>query len=153
MPRTITVTAIYDGDPDVIFAQAIDLTEVQRAMQGLARYEGLPDGPICQGETYSVDITLFGVLKTRGHVMHVETLAPDHRLIQSREHNPQVRRWDHTLTVGPTPHGTLWTDRVMIDAGWQTALTARFAAYVYTRRHRFRQGRDITCTIRKGLPE
>ncbi len=43
MPRTITVTAIYDGDPDTIFAQAIDLTEVQRAKQGLARYEGPPE--------------------------------------------------------------------------------------------------------------
>lgn len=153
MPRIITVSALYDGDPDEIFTQAIDLTEMQKAMQGLARYQGLPDTPISQGDTYTVDIILFGILKTKGHVMHVETLAPDRRLVQSREHNPQVRQWDHTLTVEPHPKGSIWTDRVAIDAGWQTPLTARFAAFVYTRRHRYRQGRDITCTICKSLSQ
>ncbi len=79
-----------------------------------------------------------------GHVIHVERLDQPARIIQSRESNPSIRRWDHTLSVQPDGARVRWTDSVILDAGWQTFLTARFCAYVYRRRHRHRQALEIT---------
>lgn len=144
MTTEVTVTAYYSKDPDQVFAEAIELSEMQEAMRGLATYEGLPDDIIREGETYVVDVTFFGFLKNKGHRMFLERLDIPNRLVQSRESNPQIARWDHTLTVSPDPRGAVWVDRIVIDAGWQTALMARFARYMYTRRHKHRQALHIT---------
>ncbi len=149
MPYEIIVTADYSGDPDQIFARASQLSELEEAMKGIATYRGLPDTPIERGQTLQVDVTLFGFVTTKGHVMHIETLDFENRIIQSREHNPQVKKWDHTLSVQPGPSGTIWRDRVIIDAGWQGAFTARFARYVYRRRHQHREALKIQTSLRR----
>ncbi|MCI5043456.1 MAG: hypothetical protein MRY72_02065 [Aquisalinus sp.] len=150
MTALITVTALYDGNADAIFREAMNLSELVEAMSGLATYEGLPEEPAKEGETYTVDVTMWGFLKTRGHVMHVETLDYENRIIQSREHNPAIRRWDHNLSVQPLGDKVLWTDQIELDAGWRTFGAARFCAYVYQRRHKYRKALKITRTIGKA---
>jgi len=150
MPHTITVEATYSSDADTVFAAALNPAEMKEAMRGIAVYEGLPDHDIAEGDTITVDVTMFGFLKTRGHHMYVERLDHAARLIQSREQNSGIRRWDHTLTVEPHGSGCLWRDRVVLDAGLLTFLTARFCSFVYTRRHRTRQAQSITAQIRRG---
>ena len=44
--------------------------------------------------------------------------------------------WDHLITVAPDGDGTLYTDKVAIDAGWRTPLVAAFARNLYTHRQR-----------------
>lgn len=149
MPRHLIVTATYPSDADQTFALACTFDELADAMKGLARYKGLPDGPARHGETYVVDVTLWGFLKTKGHTMFVETLDHANRTIQSREHNPNVKRWDHTLTVQPTETGCVWTDSVVIDAGWNTWGTTLFARMVYTRRHKHRGALSLTAQIKR----
>jgi hypothetical protein len=142
-PALVEVTAWYEGDADDIFIAALDFSELEEAMRGLAVYEGGPKGEVAEGDTYTVDVTFWGVFKNKGHVMHIEKLDRKGRVIQSREHNPAIRRWDHNLSVQPEGDCVRWTDAIVIDAGWQTAFAARFAAFVYQRRHRRRNALKI----------
>ena len=143
MSALVVISARYAGDADAVFREAVNFSEMVEAMSGLATYEGLPDEPARENETYTVDVTMWGFLKTKGHVMHVETLDYENRIIQSREHNPAIKCWDHRLTVQPVGEYVLWTDRVELDAGWRTFAAARFCAYVYQRRHKYRRALEI----------
>lgn len=149
MPTEITVSAHYNQDADAVFGQALNLAELKDAMSGIATYDGLPDGVVKEGDELTVDVTLWGFVKTKNHVMKVESLDIAARILQSREHNPKVARWDHTLSVQPDGDGCIWTDRVVIDAGWNTFGTARFAKYLYTKRHTHRKALSITAVLRK----
>lgn len=111
------------------------LGEMKAAMTAIARYQGLPDGLVQQGDAYTVDVVMWGLLRTKSHVMRAETLDWDARVLQSREHKPGVARWDHTLSLSSHPKGSLWTDNIVVDAGWQTPLVARFCRCVYSHRH------------------
>jgi hypothetical protein len=120
------------------------------AMAGIATYAGLPASDTArEGETIIVDVTFWGVFKQRGHRMFIERLDPQARIIQSRESGNGIKRWDHTLSVQPCDGGTVWTDTVVIDAGWRTPFVARFAAFVYGRRHRHRRALSISRTLSK----
>ncbi|UWR23218.1 hypothetical protein [Sulfitobacter sp. S190] len=147
MARVVTITAVYPRDPELVFAEAMNLSEMKQAMHRIARYEGLPDGVIAQGDCYAVDVVMWGWLRTNNHVMQIETLDWDALYVQSREHNPAVARWDHRLSITPHEAGALWTDEIVLDAGWRTALTAYFCRYVYRHRHRSRDALSIKCTI------
>lgn len=150
MPYTIIVEATYEANADRVFEDALDLAEMQEAMRGLAVYEGLPDGPVQQGDTLCVDVTLLKVFKTRDHYMYIERLDRDARILQSREHNPSIKRWDHTLSVQPSIEGCMWRDTIVLDAGAMTLLTARFCRFMYCRRHRLRQSKTINARIVRG---
>jgi hypothetical protein len=139
MTMIVQISARYPGDADAIFASALRFDEMADAMAGLATYAGFPaSGTADQGDSFTVDVTFFGFLTVKGHHIHIERIDVPNRIIQSREGAKAVRRWDHELSVQPDGNQVLWTDRVTIDAGWQTPIVARFAAYMYKRRHRFR---------------
>ena len=152
MPCLVTTTALYPGDPDDLFRQAIDFTDMLEAMSGVAAYKGLPSEPVREGATYTTDVTFFGFLKTSGHVIEIEKLDLANRTLQSREYNPAIRQWDHLLTVEPEtgtgPARARWTDAVTIDAGWRTPVITRFASFVYRRRHQHRQALEIQTSLR-----
>ncbi len=147
MKRIVTICAIYPEEADALFARARDLREVKRAMAGLARYEGLPDRLIEQGDRFDITVTLFGFLRARNHVMQIERLDPEGRLIQSRQHDHRLRRWDHRLSVEPHPEGAAWTDRIALDAGWRTGFAARLCHYIYRYHHRARRALRIDTAI------
>lgn len=150
MSYRVTITATYARDADTVFAEACVFGEMIEAMRGIARYAGLPEGAAQEGETYVVDVTLFGVIKNPGHTMYVERLDPEARYIQSREHNASVSRWDHNLSVQPNPGGgAIWTDTVIIDAPKMAWATARFAQFVYRRRHKKRRALTLHSTIER----
>ncbi|MEO1015869.1 MAG: hypothetical protein AAFX08_11845 [Pseudomonadota bacterium] len=150
MAALVTVTADYKDDADDLFASALDFREMTDAMKGIAVYEGGPDGPVAEGMTFSVDVAMFGVMKTNGHAMHVETLDRPNRILQSREHSPAVKRWDHRLTIDQDGDVARWTDRIEIDAGWRTFGAARFARFIYAYRHRRRGALTIAKTVERA---
>lgn len=147
---TIIVEATYETNADRLFKDALDVSEMQAAMRGLAVYHGLPHRDISEGETITVDVTMLGIFTTRNHVMHVERLDRADRVVQSREHNDAIRRWDHTLSIQPSASGCVWRDTVVLDAGRWTFVTARFCRFVYMRRHRFRNAGSIRALITPG---
>ena len=149
MPYEVTIEARYPRDADTVFAEAMNIAELREAMRGLATYDGLPDIEVEEGMTFVVDVTLFGLIRNPGHTMHIECLDRTARVLQSREHNASVSRWDHNLSIQPEGAGCLWTDRVVIDAPRGAWGTARFARYVYARRHRHRRALSIAKSIRR----
>ena len=149
MERVVAVEAVYPGNPDDIFSEALDLREMKESMKGLARYEGLPDRHFKQGDRFETTVTLFGILKNTYHVMEVETVDHQRRLVQSRESSPAFQRWDHTLTIEPHPLGALWRDRVVIDTGWSTPVSALICRHLYRHRHRQRNALGIETSITK----
>ncbi len=151
MAALVEVTALYGAEPDDVFASALQFDELMDAMSGLAVYEGLAPGTIAEeGKTYTVDVTFWGLIKMKGHVMHVERLDRENRVLQSRESGNGIKRWDHNLSVRAEGSGARWIDRVEIDAGWQTAFITRFARFVYTRRHKHRKALEITRQITRA---
>lgn len=154
MALMATITAAYAGDADAIFAEALRFDELQAAMKGFATYRGFPPGAVAtQGETYVVDIRLWHLFPVTAHTIYVERLDFAARVMQSRERHRGVTHWDHRLSVQPDGDGAeagrvLWTDEVVIDAGWQTPMIARFAAYTYRYSHRARRALSLTCSIR-----
>ncbi len=150
MTYTVFVEATYPSDADATFREALDLAEMQEAMRGLAVYHGLPQRDILEGDTIIVDVTLFKLFTTKNHMMHVERLDPEARVIQSRERNSHIDRWDHLLSIQPTSAGCVWRDRVVLDAGIGTFLTARFCRFIYARRHRRRKAKSIRSLIMRG---
>lgn len=149
MPTIVEISALYNADAETVFTEALHFDEMTEAMSGLATYVGLPEREVVEGETLVVDITIWKVFKNTGHVMHVEKLDRENRILQSREHNNSLARWDHTLSVQPRGGQAIWLDVVVVDAGWRTHLVALFAAYVYKRRHRHRQALNISRRIKK----
>ncbi|MEL6748150.1 MAG: hypothetical protein AAFO79_10115 [Pseudomonadota bacterium] len=151
MPYRLLVTAVYSADIDDLFARARSFDELKAAMAGFATYEGIPAGAQAEeGATYVVDATLFGWYKVRGHTFHVERVDLAQRRIQSREHQPGVRRWDHCLTIaqGGHPEEAVWTDDVIIEAGWQSSAIAHMANRIYRHRHHVRSANQLASQVR-----
>ncbi len=149
MPFEVKIETWYLRDADTVFAESLHPDEFVEAMRGLATYEGSPEGEVVEGMTCVVDGTRFGFLKNPGHTMFVEKLDRSARVLQSRDHNCSVARRDHALSIPPEGQGCLWTDRVVIDAERGAWATARFARYVYARRHRHRRALSITKSLRR----
>lgn len=147
-PCVVEVIAIYEEPADQVFEGALRFSEMIEAMSGLAVYKGLPDEAVQEGATYVVDVTFWKLFTVKGHTMHIELLDRAGRILQSREHAPGIRRWDHTLSVQPRDGRTEWRDTVLIDAGWRTPFMARIAAYLYRRRHKHRKALSITSDLR-----
>lgn len=151
MTKTIEIVADYCADPDQVFASALRFSEMAEAMSGLAVYSGFPESDTAkQGDTIVVDVAFWGIFKQRGHTMFIERLDRANRIIQSRESGQGIRRWDHRLSVQPHGRWARWIDTVVIDAGWQTSILARFAAYLYSRRHRHRKAQALSSRIIDG---
>ena len=94
-----------------------------------------------QGLTVRCKGYLFGILPLGMHTMFAERIDPVTREIQSRE-TGLVRRWDHLLRVCSAGDGqTLYSDEIIIEAGWLTVFVWLFAQWFY--RHRQRRWRRI----------
>jgi hypothetical protein len=81
---------------------------------------------------------LFGFIPLGTHTLVIERIDQSARQIQSREHDPLVRLWDHRVEVKPTEDGrTLYSDDIQIESGLLTLPVWLFASVFY----RHRQGR------------
>jgi hypothetical protein len=147
----VEITACYNADPDILFRSALRFSEMAEAMAGMATYSGFPDSDTaCEGDTVTIDVTFWRMFKQVGHTIFIERLDPEARIIQSRESGNGIRQWDHTLSIQQDGALAVWKDVIVIDAGWRTPFIARFAAYIYARRHRHRKPisitRQLSCT-------
>ncbi len=143
----VTVVAEYQDDADSIFADAVDFEHLAQVMSDIAVYEGLPQEPVREGMEILSNVTFWGWLKVRGHTMRIESYDPDNRCLQSREHSPDVRQWDHHLQVEPAGDIAVWTDTITLDAGWRTPVVALFCRYMYRHRHKRRAATSLKSRI------
>jgi hypothetical protein len=95
-----------------------------------------------EGATLRFRIYLFGIVPLGTHTIFLERIDPAAREIQSRESEWLVRRWDHLVRVRPAGDGqTLYSDEIIIEAGWATFFVWLFAHWFY--RHRQRRWRRV----------
>jgi hypothetical protein len=149
MVKELTVSARYPDPPDATFAKARSFAEMAEASRGMASYRDMPEGAMEAGQTYTINVTVWGVMRNPHYKVHVETVDPATRRIQSREHGWMIRQWDHTLSVDPDGDGSRWTDRIVIDCAWATGFMAWVAKRLYLTRHRNRGGAGIRATLRR----
>lgn len=136
MTASFTLERTYDWEADRHFAAIVRFDELAEAMQGQARYEGLPSGEAQPGQVFEVKIKLFGWLPVGS--WRIEVLARDDeaRRLASFESGGAVKSWRHTITVDALESGgCLHRDHLEIDAGWLTGLYERMARKMYERRH------------------
>jgi ligand-binding SRPBCC domain-containing protein len=150
MPVELTVTARYPRPADAVFADALSFDEMAEATRGTAVYRDLPESPMQQGRTYTLNVTVWGVMRNPRYQVHVERIDPDARIVQSREHGWMIRQWDHTLSITPDGDGCTWSDRILIDCAWATPFMSRVARSLYRARHRNRQGQQITARLTRA---
>ena len=80
---------------------------------------------------------LFGIIPLGTRTIFFERIDDATREIQSREHDPLIRRWDHLVRVQPAAEGgTHYRDEIDIDAGWATVFVWLFAQGFYRHRQR-----------------
>lgn len=103
--------------------------------------EELP-GEWVEGSTVRVRSYLFGFVPLGTRVIHFDRVDPTRREIATREHDPLVQHWNHTVRVRPAPNGdAIYRDEVEISAGLLTPLVWLFAQCLY--RHRQRRWRGV----------
>ena len=136
MPVTVTLTHDYAAPADRLWDVATDWDCLKTAMKGLVVYEGLPDAPLAEGQRIETRVSLFGLLPAFDYVMEILRFDPAERVVQSHEHGGAVTRWDHTLTVSPTPGGSRLSDKIVIEAGPMTWAYVLWAKFIYRRRHK-----------------
>ncbi|WP_050929805.1 hypothetical protein [Aestuariivita boseongensis] len=150
MATELLVTAQYAEDADAMFEKASSFADMIEVTRKISSYEGLPALPMVQGRTYRTNVKVFGLLETKDYAIRIDTLCKTMRRMQSSEHSEKVKSWKHTLDVMPHGEGSIWTDRVCIDAGWSTPLLVRYARFMYLHRHTQRGAQSVTAVIQKS---
>lgn len=134
--QSITIRASYASDCDALFASALSFESLRNAMAGLAVYDGLPaTGVMTEGKQYETDIWFWRILPVRRHVIRVDTVDWVQRYLETHETHAGIKLWRHQTWIEPRGDASVWNDRIDIRAGFQTPFVARFARYVYVRRH------------------
>lgn len=100
---------------------------------GLARF---PD--IWSEGEYRGSMRLFGLIPIGWQAIVIEIPREDSKplVLRDRGYGPLLRVWDHQIEVTPTAAGSRYTDRLTIDAGWLTPLTAFFVKRFFEHRQR-----------------
>jgi hypothetical protein len=99
------------------------------------------------GATVLMRPYIFGWIPVGTRRMHWERIDPMAGEMQTREHDPLVRRWDHRIQVEPLAAGECrYTDDIEIDAGVLTLPVWLFAQWFY--RHRQRRWRRVARRLR-----
>jgi hypothetical protein len=99
------------------------------------------DGPLPErwpnGGTVAVRSYMFGVLPLGTRTLTIEPVAPGARAIQTREHDPLIRRWDHYIRIDDAgANRCRYLDRVDIDAGVLTLPVWLFSQLLFRHRQR-----------------
>lgn len=134
--RTVHLTHDYDAPARNVWEVAIDYECLAEATQGLVSFEGLPDGQVQAGQSFTVMVSLFGRLPQQPYHMEIVAFDEGRMTLTSSERGSGVKFWRHTLQVEATVTGSRLLDRIEIDAGWLTGLFALWAKFMYSRRHK-----------------
>ena len=108
---------------------------------------GTPFPAIWAPGEYRAWMWLFGFLPIGWQAVVISEPAPDGetRFIRDNGYGPLIRQWDHWIAIAPGEGGTThYTDRVAIEAGLLTPLSAAFARVFYA--HRQRRWRELART-------
>lgn len=142
----VYVESVLDCPPEKVWAEVQRsglLIEVARPLATFvaADDEGLPERWEHESTVHCRSY-LFGFIPMGKRTLWFERVDQQAREIQTREHDPLIRRWDHLIRVRPADDGrTLYSDEIEIEAGWRTVFVWLFANWFY--RHRQRRWKKV----------
>jgi hypothetical protein len=111
---------------------------------------GLPDLPEqwSHGQTVQRRLYVFGFIPIGVRDLSFERIDQNAYRIVTRERDPLVRSWNHTIAITPSgPDRSIYRDIIDIDAGHLTVLVWAWAGWFY--RHRQRRWRGLAKTLRR----
>ncbi|SDR60499.1 hypothetical protein SAMN05519103_06860 [Rhizobiales bacterium GAS113] len=99
-----------------------------------------------EGLTVQCKCFVFGFIPIGIRAIHFERIDQQDYEINTREHDPLVRRWDHQVSVRPLGESrSIYRDTIDIDAKSLTLLVWAWANWFY--RHRQRRWRTLAKTL------
>ena len=91
--------------------------------------------------TYWVSLNLFGIIPFGKQAIVISYPSSAPFTLRDNGHSALIHKWDHVITVEPSGSGTLYRDRIIINAGILTPFIWLFAQLFY--RHRQRRWRQL----------
>jgi hypothetical protein len=99
-----------------------------------------------EGLTIQCKSFIFGFIPLGVRTIRFEKIDHKNYEIQSREHDPLIKRWDHLVSVRPRGEDqSIYRDVIEIEAGGLTYLVWAWANWFY--RHRQRRWRALANTL------
>jgi ligand-binding SRPBCC domain-containing protein len=146
----VDVSTVLSCPAEKVWAELQTVALLQRVAWPLARLT--PVGNTCfplrwvEGMTFRCRLYIFGFIPIGARTLHVERLDQNKREMQTREHDPLVRTWDHLISVAASgAEETLYRDQIEIDAGALTFVVWAWANWFY--RHRQSRWRAIARSL------
>lgn len=137
----VVVTSCFACSPEKFWALLIQNATLKFICDPLVRFapEDSPEFPERWKHRSKMRCRcfLFGIFPTGIRNFYFETVDPGKMLVQTRESDPLIRRWDHMMSVKRSEKGgTRYQDEVEIDAGLLTLFVWCWATWFYRYRHK-----------------
>jgi hypothetical protein len=141
MSTIVEISHDYPVSVEDLWHQAMDLPTLSVLNAPLIVFGKMPRGRMYQGLVIDTTVSVYGRLKPQPYRIEIVSCDDTRMRAVTHETGAGVERWDHVISVTPSPEGARLTDRIEIDAGWLTAAYAWWARKLY--RHRDRPRRTI----------
>ncbi|WBU60812.1 hypothetical protein [Paracoccus albus] len=134
--HTIIIQNDYAVASARLWALVTEVSRFQQAMRGVVAFEALPGERIERGQRFLSRRSTLGLRL----VYDVEVLACDHeRLILRETHGRSGKQiFKHTLAVTPAADGSRLTDKIEVEAGPLSLISAYLARRHFEAQHRAR---------------
>ena len=152
MPTTVELDTLIDAPVETVARHVMTPRLLDFITKPLIKF-GYPksfdrSGNWPVGE-HRMTMRFMGVIPIGWQVIGIELPeSPDAEttLLRDNGYGPLIKRWDHWIVIRPNPdgEGTLYTDRVHIQAGLLTPLIAAYARYFYA--HRQKRWRELAAS-------
>ncbi|WGV14979.1 hypothetical protein [Fuscovulum ytuae] len=150
VPTQVLVAAQYDIAAPALFERARSFGDLIEATRRISNYDGLPESDMEEGAVYKTNIRILGLVNCNDYEIKVNKICRDTLRVETLESNNVVRLWSHHIQIKPTETGSIWVDRVIIDAGRMTPVVARYARFMYRHRHLSRKGTVLEARLGKS---
>jgi hypothetical protein len=149
----VYVESIFDCPPDRAWDEVQRPSLLLEVASPLIRLEPA-EGPWFpdrwqQGRTVRFESYLFSLIPVGRRTVCFERVDHSARQIQTREHDPLIRHWDHLIHVRATDDGrTRYSDELQISGGPLAFFVWLFAMWFY--RHRQRRWKRVAKRLREA---
>lgn len=142
MGKRHQISRDYPVNIETLWADILDLDALAQSMEDEVTYEGMPSGPVFEGQVVMVNLKRWGWFPMGKWTMEIVRLDNDNHILESREHGGLVRCYRHRLEVIETgPNSCRYTDHLDVDAGLLTPLVFPSFRAMYEQRHEKRRAR------------
>lgn len=146
----LAVEATYSEPTETLFEKARSFADMMEVSRPVSVYEGLPAELMQPGSTYVTNVTALGFAKSYDYHIRIDQVCPETKRIETSEWGKGIHHWLHTIEIVPGDKGSIWTDRISIDAGLTTPVLALFARHMYLHRHKRRGAIERLASLRRS---